>query len=145
MAEHGGVCETGVKGNGFDGFGGAVEQFPLRLLQAKRQVAFSDGGAIQLVSNILGVKNDVPADSPKLGGYAEQSYDYANLYRLVAARGIYCGGKLSDKYSLKMSYDNLYDITEIKLGDSMPFKSYRHFYSYYGAAPIKDKSRDRCL
>ncbi|HEX5151652.1 MAG TPA: SpvB/TcaC N-terminal domain-containing protein [Parafilimonas sp.] len=87
------------------------------------------------VSNILGIENNVGADSGKLGGYSKQDYGYDNLYRLVSATGVYRGYDTTAGYTLAMKYDDLYNITGKSMVDSVPWKSYDLDYDYSGSAP----------
>ncbi len=43
------------------------------------------------VSNVLGMVNNVQAQTAGLGGYAKQQYHYDNLYRIDSASGAYQG------------------------------------------------------
>lgn len=88
-----------------------------------------------LVSNIKNITNKAGIDSGKLGGYARQDYFYDNLYRLDSASGLYAGYKDTTGYSLKMTYDNLYNVVRKKMVDSTPNKSYDFLYTYGGTAP----------
>lgn len=87
------------------------------------------------VSNILGISNDVVADTGKLGGASQQQYTYDNLYRLIAAKGKYKGSSLTRGYSLSMTYDNLYNIVSKSMLDSLPAASYHLSYTYSKMAP----------
>ena len=91
--------------------------------------------AYDAVDNVLSVTNSIQATPGKLGGFAYQSYQYDNLYRLTRASGEYKGSNDSAGYSLAMEYDNLYNITHKRLDRSVASAGYDLAYKYESAAP----------
>ena len=69
-----------------------------------------------IVSNVLGVKNNAPLpQSGKAGGRMSHSYTYDPLYRLANATGMYAGAdNKTASYTLAMGYDNMHRITSKK-------------------------------
>ena len=69
-----------------------------------------------IVSNVLGVKNNAPLpQSGKAGGQMSHSYTYDPLYRLSTASGTYKGAdNKTASYTLAMGYDNMHRITSKK-------------------------------
>lgn len=107
----------------------------LKALTASGRPMMNNSYSYDAVSNILGIVNNVTADTGKLGGFAQQDYEYDNLYRLVKSKGIYRGATTTSNYSLEMGYDDLYDITEKKMVNPAVARSYDNVYKYNGVAP----------
>jgi len=87
------------------------------------------------VSNVLGMVNNVQAQTVGLGGYAKHQYHYDNLYRIDSASGEYQGAKKASGYSMKLTYDNLYNIVQKKMHGATEATSYDEQYVYDGPAP----------
>ncbi|HEY4108073.1 SpvB/TcaC N-terminal domain-containing protein [Puia sp.] len=68
--------------------------------------------AYDKVSNILSLTNNAPIPSSNLmGGSAQYSYTYDDLYRLTTASGLFKGSNEQDRYSLSMEYNSVGGIT----------------------------------
>jgi RHS repeat-associated protein len=86
-----------------------------------------------LMNNVSGVVNTAQQQSGQLGGSAKQQYYYDNYYRLDSASGEYNGSQ-SSSYSMKLSYDNLHNITH-KTMNNTTSQPYDHQYVYGGTHP----------
>lgn len=62
------------------------------------------------VSNILNIKNNARIPTNALGGPAEQSFEYDDLYRLTSAKGYWGSYRQVQRYGLNMTYNSVHDI-----------------------------------
>src|SRR5258708_24209921 len=64
------------------------------------------------VDNILSLTNNAPVPSSNLmGGSAQYSYGYDDLYRLTTASGLYKAPHEQDRYSMTMEYNTVGSLT----------------------------------
>lgn len=62
------------------------------------------------VTNILSIKNNAFIPLYDMGGPAEQTFEYDDLYRLVGAKGYWGNYRQVQKYELNMRYNSVHDI-----------------------------------
>lgn len=87
------------------------------------------------VGNIEALNNQAPVQGIEIGGPATHKYTYDNLYRLVAAEGVWTGPIRQERYSLKMEYDDLHNITRkaqqhLNNGSVINATTYDQAYTY---------------
>lgn len=87
------------------------------------------------VSNILSIRNTAPVVNNVPGGPATHNYAYDKLYRLAEANGTCMGQVSTETYTLKMTYDDLHNITRkqqthLRDGLAQPANSYDQHYTF---------------